>query len=247
MQRYYCKNCLRKFADNDAIPGMKTPIWVIALALNSYFDGMSVGAIQKEINQRHGAYYAQSTIYNWIIRFADEAVKQASSFQPAVSDRWLLSITPVIKNNNSLEFMDIFDIDSEFLLGSQLVKKGKERNSLDFVESIHAQTRITLNHPVTVFVPENIYDYTLTTENSEKKTYWMVKAAKNRMEEYGKLLKKRKSVVRNFANIRRAQTFTAAWKIHYNFLTENAVSRLTVKSAAAPFHNWTDIIYCSAK
>ena len=96
MQRYFCKNCRRKFADNDAIPKMKTPIWIISLALDSYYNGMSLGTIQKEINQRHGAYYAQSSIYNWIIRFSTEAVRQAKAFQPAVSDRWLFCSTPVI-------------------------------------------------------------------------------------------------------------------------------------------------------
>jgi transposase-like protein len=25
MQRYFCKDCRRKFADNDSLPGMKTP------------------------------------------------------------------------------------------------------------------------------------------------------------------------------------------------------------------------------
>jgi hypothetical protein len=78
MQRYFCKSCRRKFADNDALPKMKTPIWIISLSLNCYYNGMSLAAVQREINQRHGAYYAQSSIYNWIMRFSGEAVRRAS-------------------------------------------------------------------------------------------------------------------------------------------------------------------------
>jgi len=43
---------------------------------------------KKEINLRHGAYYAQSGIYNWIVRFSKEAVSQGKAFTPAVSDAW---------------------------------------------------------------------------------------------------------------------------------------------------------------
>jgi len=91
MQRYFCKDCRRKFADNDSLPKMKTPVWIISLALSCYFDGMSLAAVQREINQRHGAYYAQSSIYNWIVRFSGEAVRQARVFQPMTGGEWFLS------------------------------------------------------------------------------------------------------------------------------------------------------------
>lgn len=45
IQRFFCKDCKRKFADNDALPKMKTPISEVAAALNMYYGGMPIDAI----------------------------------------------------------------------------------------------------------------------------------------------------------------------------------------------------------
>jgi hypothetical protein len=52
---------------------------------------MSLAAIQKEINQRHGAYYAQSSIYYWIVRFSAEAAYgRRKVFQPNSGGAWFV-------------------------------------------------------------------------------------------------------------------------------------------------------------
>ena len=245
MQRYFCKNCRRKFADNDAIPKMKTPVWIISLALDCYYDGMSLGTIQKEINQRHGAYYAQSGIYNWIIRFSIEAVRQAKAFQPAVSDRWLFCSTPVITGCRRFWFLDMFDIDSEYLLSSKLSETDSKQELINFLENTHTEIRKTLNHPVSIYVSDNISNYEsidIITGNNIVKPYWIVKADKHRIEEHDKLLKKRTELICRLNSIDKAKMLTAAWRIHYNFLNNKTPSKPARKSDIPLFLNWTYII-----
>ena len=245
MQRYFCKNCRRKFADNDAIPKMKTPVWIISLALDCYYNGMSLGTIQKEINLRHGAYYAQSSIYNWIMRFSAEAIRQAKVFQPAVSDRWLLSITPVTIGIRRVWFLDMFDIDSEYLLASQLSETGSKQGIINFLKTTHSKTRKTLNHPVSIFVPDNVNNYEavdIITGKNIVKPYWIVKADKHRIEEHDKILKKRTVLMRKLNRIDTVKMLTAAWQVYYNLLTDNTASRLARKSGIPLYLNWTDII-----
>ena len=245
MQRYFCKKCRRKFADNDAIPKMKTPIWIISLALDCYYDGKSLGTIQNEINQRHGAYYAQSSIYNWIVRFSAEAVRQTKAFQPLVSDRWLLTITPATIGIRRFWFLDIFDIDSEYLLVSKLSETCSQQEIINFLDTAHSETRKTLNHPVSIFVPDNISNYQsvdIITGKNFVKPYWIVQADKRRIEEHDKILKKRTVLVRNLNRIDTVKTLIAAWHVHYNFLTANTASRLARKSGMPLLLNWNDII-----
>ncbi|HEY81763.1 MAG TPA: IS1 family transposase [Dehalococcoidia bacterium] len=47
VQRWWCKECQRKFVDNRALPGMKTPKEQVASALNMYYEGMSLNAIRR--------------------------------------------------------------------------------------------------------------------------------------------------------------------------------------------------------
>jgi len=78
VQRYWCKDCNRKFADNDAVPKMKTPIKVVSAALSCYFGGMPLDAIQRHLQQQFSTYYSEMGIYNWVIRFSREAVDRVT-------------------------------------------------------------------------------------------------------------------------------------------------------------------------
>jgi transposase-like protein len=227
---------------------MKTPVWIIALALNCYYEGMSLGAIQREINQRHGAYYAQSSIYNWITRFSEEAIRQAKPFQPKVGDIWLLCSTPVRTGHRRLWFVDIFDMNSKFLLASQLSETGTEQEAIGFINLTHFTTKKTLYHPVTV-IPSGTFDSDEPTrkvnESELPDNLILRKADKNSMAPFDKLLKKRNDVVHSFKSIKKAQTLTDAWRLHYNFLAGNDTTGHTPpaqKMGKTPFKNWKDII-----
>ena len=54
IQRYWCNDCKRKFADNQALPTMKTPIKHIASALSCYYGGMSLDPIQRHLQEIRG-------------------------------------------------------------------------------------------------------------------------------------------------------------------------------------------------
>jgi predicted HTH domain antitoxin len=248
MQRYFCKNCRRKFADNDALPKMKTPVWIISLTLNCYYNGMSLGAIQKEINQRHGAYYAQSGIYNWIMRFSEQAALQANTFKPESGCRWFLAITPVITGERRLYFLDIFDIDSRFLLASQLSETVTPAGVINLINSTGFEARINAQHPVTIMLSDTLCFTKLELKNeASQRSINMIfkKADLISFKEFSALLKKRNRVVHKYKNIKKAQTLTAAWRLHYNFFMDNDKPKHIVpanKTGKPLFKNWEDII-----
>ena len=122
---------------------------------------------------------------------------------------------------------------------------GSQQEIINFLETTHTETRKTLNHPVSIFVPDNISNYEsvdIITGKNIVKPYWIVKADKRRIEEHEELLKKRTGLMRKLSNIDKVKTLTGAWRIHYNFLTDNTASRLARKSGMPPFLNWIDII-----
>lgn len=73
IQRYYCKDCKRKFTELDTLPKMQTPIDQVSAALRMYYSGMSLDGIQGQIKQQYNNYVAESTIYYWIQKFTCEA------------------------------------------------------------------------------------------------------------------------------------------------------------------------------
>ena len=246
MQRYFCKSCRRKFADNDALPKMKTPIWIISLSLNCYYNGMSLAGVQKEINQRHGAYYAQSSIYNWIMRFSKEGVRRAECFQPLSGDSLFFSVTPVISGMHRLYFLDIFDLNSKFLLASKITETHTSDEIISFIHSTGIAT--TEHHPVTIRMSTSfdVSEPELKTKISDPAlNLILTKADLAMVKEFSSLLKKRSRVVRNFKSMKNAQTITGAWRIHYNHFMENSKSKHAIPAeqmGQPPFRKWEDII-----
>ena len=47
IQRYWCKDCKRKFKADDTLFYMKTPANQVSSALNMYYEGMSIKAIRQ--------------------------------------------------------------------------------------------------------------------------------------------------------------------------------------------------------
>jgi transposase-like protein len=52
-QRFFCRDCKRKFAGNFALPKMKSPVTHVGDALQSYFSGMSLNEVRYNIKQQH--------------------------------------------------------------------------------------------------------------------------------------------------------------------------------------------------
>jgi transposase-like protein len=248
MQRYFCKSCHRKFADNDALPKMKTPIWIISLALNLYYDGMSPGAIQSEINRQHGAIYAQSTIYNWIIRFSEEAIRQAKSFQPEAGDKLFLGMTTAGTIHPRFWFLDIFDRNNKFLLASCLSETGAQQEAIDFILSYLFTGQNKPDIPLMVVLSDafNIDAFTKKEKELElQDKVKFVKADKSMQGQFDKILKRRARVVHSFKSIDKARTLTEAWRLYYNFIAgDNARGRVppAQKTGKIPFRKWKDVI-----
>ncbi len=252
MQRYFCKTCQRKFADNDALPKMKTPIWIISLVLDSYYKGMSLGTIQKEIDLRHGAYYAQSSIYNWILRFSKEAIAQAKPFHPDTGDTWYLCITPTQVEKRQLRFLDIFDLNSKFLLSSCIFETETKHSLNDFINS----ASLLLKNPtqqVTILLPNNFTEFKTFYETKKKGLNNEIIFKKSDVYitgQFNELMKKRRHIIRSLKNIENARVLTGAWQVYYNFITGNEKVTRTPpaqKMGVTPFKTWADIVTHSLK
>jgi len=139
MQRYFCKSCHRKFADNDALPKMKTPIWIISLALNLYYDGMSPGAIQSESTSNTALFMHNLLFIIGSYVFQTEAITQAKSFQPEAGDKLFLGMTPAGTIHHRFWFLDIFDTNSKFLLASCLSETSADQEAIGLFYLIFLQ------------------------------------------------------------------------------------------------------------
>ena len=62
-QYWWCKDCKRKFADNDAIAGMKTPFRQVSSALGMYYRGLSIDEIRQQLVQQDIIIFHNHNLY----------------------------------------------------------------------------------------------------------------------------------------------------------------------------------------
>jgi putative transposase len=83
---------------------------------------MPLDAIQRHLEQQYHHYYTEMGIYNWIIRFAQEAVERTKDFHPMVGDTWIADETVLKVGGRNVWFFDVIDEKTRYLLASRLTE-----------------------------------------------------------------------------------------------------------------------------
>lgn len=131
VQRWWCKDCKRKFVDADTLYKMKTPIRQISSALSAYYGGMSLDNIGVHLKQQYNNPVTDAGVYNWVKRFTKEAVDKARKYTPDVGDVWIADETALnIGGSHKVWFWDIIDTKTRFLLASHISTKRTTQDAL---------------------------------------------------------------------------------------------------------------------
>jgi len=249
VQRWWCKKCKRKFIDNTALSGMKTPIEQVASALNMYYEGMSLNAIRRHLEQMHRNYPSDSTVYEWISRFTKQAVKQVKEYTPEVGDVWVADETVLKIGGQNVWFWDLIDSKTRYLLASHLSTKRTTRDA----RVLTARAAQKAGKPPKVIITDKLAAYIDGIELNFGADTIHIPAKDLRatpgtqlIERFHSTLKARTKVMRGLKNIQSAKLLTDGWLVHYNYLRPHeALGNKTPAQKAGlkyPFKNWMDIV-----
>jgi putative transposase len=248
VQRYWCKDCQRKFADNDALPKMKTPVKIISSALSCYFGGMPLDAIQRHLQQQYGTYYSEMGIYNWVIRFAKEAIDKVEGFKPVIGDVWIGDETCLKVAGRNIWFWDVIDTKSRYLIASRL---SETRTTKDAALVMH-EAKLKAGKSPKHIITDKLSAYTdaielvfgADTKHIQSKPFTDVNST-NIIERFQGTLKDRTKIIRGFKNMDAARLLTEAWLVHYNFFKEHeTLGNIppAVKMGATPIKDWAEVV-----
>ena len=95
---------------------MRFPPDQIAEAINLFYDGLSIDKIRRQIDSIYHVYPSDSTVYEWVVRFSEVAVKEARFSNIKVGDLWLADETVLDIGGHNVWFWDVIDDKTRFLL-----------------------------------------------------------------------------------------------------------------------------------
>lgn len=252
-QRFLCNDCGRTFIDNKAPPRMRFPTEAIALALNMFYESASLAKIQRQIELSYGLRPDRMSIYRWIIKYSNKAVKELSNIPIKVGSTWIADET-VLKTKQETRgakqwFWDIIDDKTRFLLASHLSETRGTKDAQTIMEKASQRA----NKIPEIVVTDKLKSYLDRVElvfGADTKHLPVKKLTSKDgtqlIEQFRSTLKERTKVMRSFLRRGTARKILDGWLIHYNFFRPHfALKGKTPASSAgvvSPFKNWADVI-----
>ncbi len=249
IQRWFCKDCKRRFVHNDALAGMRTPTVQIASALSMFYQDMSLNAIRRNIDQTYNNYPSDSTVYGWVVRFTKLAIDLAKDYKPTVGSTWVADETVLGIEGENVWFWDLIDSRTRFLLASHISTTRTTRDARTLVERAANRAgkvpSVVITDKLAVYLDGIELAFGAETKHIAAKRL-TDRPGTQLIERFHGTLKARTKVMRDLKTRQSAKLFTDGWLVFYNFFRPHeALGGKTPAQAAGikfPFRNWLDIV-----
>jgi transposase-like protein len=232
---------------------MKYPPDQIATALSLYYEGLSIDAIRRELDNQFHVYPSDSTTYEWIVRYTKVAVDKAKITNISVGDIWVGDETVLDIGGENIWFWDILDTKTRFLLAStmsltrtkivaqSLMNKARERAGKIPKYVITDKLAAYIDGVELAFGSETTH-----LQGSPFAPEYSKEASTNAIERFHSTLKSRTKVMRGMKNRDTAIVIMDGWLIYYNFFRPheglNNKTPAEVAKAKFTYKNWKDIV-----
>jgi putative transposase len=224
VQRYYCKDCNRKFKADSTQFHMKKPSGYISSAVSEYYRGMSINDIRSQLKQEYGYYPSKSVIFKWVNKYTDLARKQFQDFHPQVGDTWIADETMLdIDGEHKVWFYDIIDRDTRFLLASRVALSRTTNNAemlmRDAEKCAGKKPKAVLTDNNNSYIngifeaydgkTEHVLGHPFKTKDTGEST--------SEIERFHGTLKDRTKIFRAFRDVETLIQFSDGWLVYYNY------------------------------
>jgi len=249
VQYYWCKRCKRKFASNNALPGMRFPPDQIASALNMFYEGLSLNAIRRHLQHDYAVRPSDSTVYEWVVRFTKQAVSHSSGLKAETSETWVVDETMLRLDKKHAWFWDIIDDETRYLVGSNLTLSQTSKAAITVME----RGKQTAHKPPKYIVSDGLRAYPGAVRNvfgddtlHVRSGGFAAEVNTNLVERLHGTIKQRTKVMRGMQNLQTAEIIMSGWAIHYNHFRpheglENSIPGKVAK-VGYPFNSWMEVV-----
>ncbi len=217
-QRYWCKVCNRKVKSDDTLFHMKTPTNQITSALNMYYEGMSISAIQRHLKQEHSHMPSSATVYEWIQKYTQYATDSVKDYHPQVGDIWIADETMIKIDGQNVWLWDIMDEKTRFLLATR-VSSGR---TIEDAQVLIDRAIKTAGKNPKVVCTDKLSSYLDVSYGKDAEhrqgSPFSIENSTSLIERLHGTIKSRTKVMRGLKNIETAKEFVKGWAVYYNYL-----------------------------
>ena len=247
-QEYYCLKCLRKFTHNDNPFGKRSSIEQIGTSISSYYDGLSFADIARHLKES-GNEVNESTVYRWVLDYAQKAIKILDKYQPKVGNIWIADETVIKFNGQNYWLWDIIDKKTRFLIASYLSENRGTKQAQRLMEIASKRAGIAPSAVITDKLRAYLDGIEIVfggyTEHIQSSPF-ADQDDTNEIERFQGTIKDRTKVIRGFKTYETALIILDGFLAHYNFfrphISLKGKTPAEVAGVNIPFKTWTEFV-----
>jgi len=254
-QEYYCLKCNSKFINNDNPFGKRSTFEDIGTSISSYYDGLSFADIARHLKES-GNEVNESTVYRWVLGYAQKAIRILDKYQPKVGNIWIPDETVIHFQGQNYWLWDIIDKKTRFLIASYL---SENRGTLQAKKLMELASRRAGMAPSAIITDkfrayldgiEIVFGgYTEHIQSGP----FADQDDTNEIERFQGTIKDRTKVIRGFKTFETALIILDGFLVHYNFFRPHLSLKdfppkgidktpADIAGIKLPFKTWTEFV-----
>jgi transposase-like protein len=225
-QLYKCKDCGHRFYDNENFAKMKVDKKSIVLALNLYYDGLSLRKTQRNLEQIYGLEISQVTILNWIKKYSRLVQEYVMTFEPQLSGKWHEDETLLKCEGKNIWFWEMIDEETKFLVASHVSGTRTLQDTITIFQKGRDQSK---KNPKAVYVNGSFvynaaFNRVFYSRYKEERVELVqrvgirARETNNIVERLHGTLKDRTRVMRGLKDQESTKAILEGYAIHYNYI-----------------------------
>ena len=253
-QRYFCKNCNKKFIERNGFYRMRNNERKITLSIDLFYRGVSTRKVQEHLKAFYPHNASHKSIYKWIIKYSKIISQFTDKLKLHVGKEIQLDEMeysrrkyPNRKGVDKNWFIDCIDSKTRFMVSSEFVR-GREQEEIKLVlkkakEKTEEQVKIVTTDGLTAYPYAIQRTFTLIEKSNTKKygvTHNRVNASKGEgfnimIERLHNNIRQRTKTFRGFhGSIESANAIMKGLEIYYNFITKHQTLKRCPYELAIP-------------
>ena len=252
IQRFYCKDCKKRFIEKTPFFRMKNTAQKITMCLDLYFRGVSLRKIQEHLQAFTPHNSSHQTILNWIRKYCILIGSYVDKIPLKTSPKIAIDEMEFKTKGKLSWFIDIIDIETRYMLSSQyaydrnlktLRNTMQNINSLQNIKEVHTDGLPSYPRMLKgVFGKRPVKHYFVISSSNEFN--WKI-------ERLHENIRERTKVIRQFKSLWSAKAIMKGYEIFYNFCRKHQGIKKYPYELATDLklgvNKWLDLIELSYK
>jgi putative transposase len=251
-QRYFCKDCNKKFIEQTPFYRMRNNSKKVTLSIDLFYRGVSTRKVQEHLQAFYPHNSSHMTIYRWIVKFSNQISKWSDNLKLQVGKEIQVDEMEYHRRTNPNKkgvskdwFIDVIDSKTRFMVSSEYVKSRGQKEIKQVIKRAKNKTK----NQITICTTDGYTAY----EDVVKKTFGYnnkigkhnvfhnkVTASKGEgfnimIERLHNNIRQRTKTFRGFhGSVESANSIMKGWEIYYNFITKHQTLKRCPYELAIP-------------